>query len=77
MLNMLLCTQGLGQTFHVPNLMQMNANKELTLGSAHEKLDVWRGLNDCPYHADGKILQFWLFNEYINFPNTLNLSPYG
>ena len=32
------------RTFHVPNLMQMKWNKEissLTLGSAHEKFDIW------------------------------------
>ena len=31
------------RTFHVPNLMQMSSNKELsllTLGSAHEQFDV-------------------------------------
>jgi hypothetical protein len=31
------------RTFHAPNLMYMEWNKELslTLGSAHEKFDVW------------------------------------
>jgi hypothetical protein len=42
------------RTFHVLNLMQMSSNKELrslTLGSAHEKFDVWTRpnlLHACP-----------------------------
>jgi hypothetical protein len=46
----------------VPNLMQMNSNKELsslTLGSAHEKLHVWH-----PFYTIVQVPIFGIYSGY-------------
>ena len=59
------------RTFHVPNLMQMNRNKEfcsLTLSSAHEEFDFWT----WPTHLFHNLIFVNFKVLYTNKSNSIN-----